>query len=330
MTGGADLKVVFMGTPDFAVPSLREIFKNPAFQVAGVVTQPDRPKGRGNKLTAPPVKKAALELGVEVYQPKSVNTPEAYTKLVEWKPDLIAVVAFGQILKPNVLELPPLGCINVHASLLPKYRGAAPIQWAIINGETKTGVTTMFMEQGLDTGDIILQEELEILPEETSGELHDRLAVMGSHLLLRTLQLLAEGAALRRPQEDSEASYCPTIKREHEVIHWDKSAVQVVNHIRGLNPWPGSYTTLEEKTVKIWRASVSDRNGNMAEDAVPGQVVNVENKGIIVQTGKGQIVIEELQLQNRSRMSAEEFLRGNSIQPGKVLGGASPDHGYKG
>jgi len=318
-----------MGTPDFAVPSLLSIISDPELQVVGVVTQPDRPKGRGNKLTAPPVKQVALEHDLQVFQPRSVNIPEAYLQLKEWDPDVIVVVAFGQILKQHVLELPPLGCINVHASLLPRYRGAAPIHWAIINGETRTGITTMFMDQGLDTGDMILQEEIEIGPEETTGLLHDRLAELGGKLIVETLHLLRAGKAPRRKQDDSLATYAPVLTREHEVIDWTKDAIRIVNHIRGLNPWPGSYTTLRGKTLKIWRAYVSNDSADQI-DASPGQILNTGNKGIIVQTGNGRIAITELQLQNRSRMGADEFLRGHKLEPGEILGGASFDGGNKG
>lgn len=324
------MRVVYMGTPDFAVPSLKTIIGDPAFQIVGVVTQPDRPKGRGNQLAAPPVKKVALEFGLEVFQPDSINTAESYAKLVEWCPDVIVVVAFGQILKSNVLELPPSGCINVHASLLPKYRGAAPIHWAIIRGETKTGITTMFMEQGLDTGDIILSKELDIGPSETTGELHDRLADAGADVLLCTLHLLKQGEVPRRKQDESKASYAPVLKREHEEIDWRQSACRISNLIRGLNPWPGSYTTINDKIIKVWKAHVLE-TGEVSEAAfVPGEVVNVAEMGIIVQTGNGQIVITELQMQNRSRMSVDEFLRGNPVQTGIVMGGAAPNGGNQG
>lgn len=322
------MKLVFMGTPDFAVPSLKNLVQDSSLDIRGVVTQPDRPKGRGNKLTAPPIKKVALDFGLEVYQPDSINTEEAYARFVEWDPDVIVVVAFGQILKAQVLELPHLGCINVHASLLPRYRGAAPIHWAIINGETKTGITTMFMDQGLDTGDIILQEATDIGCEETTGELHDRLAVMGGSLLLRTLHLLEKGEVPRIPQEDGMSSYAPVIKREHEVVDWGQSAARIVNHIRGLNPWPGTYTTMDNRILKLWRSRIWEKE-KVIEDSVPGQVVDVGNKGIIVQAGKGQILLTELQMQNHKRMSAESFLRGNDLRPGNVLGGASPNAGNK-
>lgn len=323
------MRTVFMGTPDFAVPSLRRLLEDPNIEVVGVVTQPDRPKGRGNKMTPSPVKQVALEYGVEVFQPVSVNTTDAVERLALWSPQVIAVVAFGQILKPQVLELPAFGCINLHASLLPKYRGAAPIHWALINGETKTGVTTMYMDKGLDTGDIILQEELSIGVEETTGEVHDKLADLGGALLVRTLHLLSQGKAPRCPQEDSEATYAPVLTREHEEIHWDRDAVRIVNHIRGMNPWPGTFTTWGDRIVKLWRAQPWDAEIAVQGDSVPvtGQVVKTGNEGIIVQTGKGQLAVTELQLQNRCRMRAEEFLRGHSITVGEILGGAAPHGG---
>ena len=306
-----------MGTPDFAVPSLKKMIEAPALQVVGVVTQPDRPKGRGNKLTAPPIKALALDSGIEVFQPQTVNSEEAYSKLKEWGPEAIVVVAFGQILKSAVLELPPLGCINVHGSLLPKYRGAAPIHWAIINGEKTTGVTTMYMDPGMDTGDIILQEELSIGLLETIGELHDRMAALGGKVLLATLDLLGQGKAPRRPQEDREATYAPLLKKEHEVLDWGRSALEVVNHIRGMNPWPGAHTTLHGKVLKIWRAHQIEHG---TDNGGKGKVVAVENQGIIVQTGLGQVIVTELQMQARSRMAAGEFLRGYPVKPGEVLG----------
>jgi methionyl-tRNA formyltransferase len=322
--GGAFLKAVFMGTPDFAVPSLTKMIGDPEIEIVGVVTQPDRPRGRGNKMTPSPVKRLALDCGLDLFQPESINTPQSYSKVAEWDPEVIVVVAFGQILKPHILELPPLECINVHASLLPRYRGAAPIHWAVINGERKTGVTTMYMDQGMDTGDIILQEELAIGELETTGEVHDRLARLGADVLLRTLHLIREGQAPRSPQDDSKASYAPLLTREHEVIDWGLSAAQIVNHIRGLNPWPGSFTTWKGKTIKLWRAHVWD-NGKNAARGLAGQVVIAGKEGIIVQTGKGLIAITELQMQNRSRLDAESFLRGNSMKPGEILGGVSPN-----
>lgn len=306
-----------MGTPDFAVPSLQAIIDSPNHQVIGVVTQPDRPKGRGNKLTPPPIKVLALDSGIEVFQPQSVNTEEAYARLREWNPDVIAVVAFGQLLKAHVLEVPPLGCINVHGSLLPKYRGAAPIHWAIIKGEETTGVTTMFMDVGMDTGDIILQEELTISPPETMGELHDRMAVVGGRVLVTTLDLLEQGKAPRRKQEDGEATYAPILTKEHEILDWGKTAFEVVNHIRGMNPWPGAHTTLDGKVLKIWRAHQIQYCPDTGQ---VGQVVGTSNEGIIIQAGSGQVVITELQMQNKSRMAACDFLRGYPVTAGDNLG----------
>lgn len=312
------MKIVFMGTPDFAVPSLRKLIEEPDFQVVGVVTQPDRPKGRGNKITPPPVKTVAVEAGIEVFQPQTVNSEDAYAKLKEWAPEVIIVVAFGQILKSKVLELPPQGCINVHASLLPKYRGAAPIHWAIIRGEKTTGITTMFMDAGMDTGDIILQEEIAIGPLETAGELHDKLAVLGAEVLLSTLRLFGSGSVPRQKQDDREATYAPSLTKEDELIDWSRNAVDIVNHIRGMNPWPGTYTRLQGKILKIWRAQVLNSN-EKREKGVPGEVLNAGEQGIIVQAGCGQVAVSELQMQNRSKMSAEDFMRGNQIV-GEVLG----------
>jgi len=316
------LKIVFMGTPAFAVPSLRRIAGEPKFKVVGVVTQPDRPKGRGRKISSPPVKKLAEELGLEVFQPDSVNSKEALEIISNWKPDVIVVVAFGQILGSNVLSLPPLGCINLHASLLPKYRGAAPIQWAIINGESKTGVTTMFMDEKLDAGDIILQEEVVIGPDETAGELHGKLAKVGSGLLVKSLYMLAEGKVTGKKQDDRLASYAPVLTRKDEKINWEKSAVEIVNRIRGMNPWPGAYTMLNGSILKIWRAKVYKHD---FKAGIPGKVVKVSKEGFIVQAGRGQVLVTEVQPQNKAKMLAGDFIRGRKIQEGCIFEAASSD-----
>jgi len=306
-----------MGTPEFAVPSLRLIAENPDLEIVGVVTQPDRPKGRGKKLKAPPVKELALEFGLPLIQPVFVNSQEALDIISQWNPDVIAVVAFGQILKPHLLSLPPMGCINLHASLLPKYRGPAPIHWAVINGERVTGVTTQFMSEKLDAGDIILQEEVEIGPEETAGELHDRLADIGSRLLVKTLILLAQGRVEPQKQDESMVSYAPLLTPKDEIINWNRGAFEIVNHIRGMNPWPGVYTKLNGRILKIWRAKVYDEESVLD---VPGKVVDFVEEGFVVQTGRGQVVVVEVQPEGKSKMSASNFIIGRNIEKGQILG----------
>jgi len=306
-----------MGTPEFAVPSLRLIAENPDFEIVGVVTQPDRPKGRGKKLKAPPIKELALELGLPIIQPVSVNSQEALDVISQWKPDVIVVVAFGQILKPQLLSLPPKGCINLHASLLPKYRGPAPIHWAIINGENVTGVTTQFMSEKLDAGDIILQEEVEIGPEETAGELHDRLADVGAVLLVKTLKLLAQGKAEPKKQDESKVSYAPLLTSKDEVVNWNKEAFKIVNHIRGMNPWPGVYTKLNGRILKIWRAKVYDEE--LVSD-VPGKVLDFVEEGFVVQAGQGQVLVVEVQPEGKPKMTAADFIIGRNIEKGHILG----------
>lgn len=248
------MRIIFMGTPEFAVPSLKALYTS-GHEIAAVVTQPDRPKGRGHKLTPPPVKLAAQEAGLHVYQPVRIRDPEFIDTLKRVSPQLIAVVAFGQILPKDILELPVYGCINVHASILPKYRGAAPIHWAVINGETETGVTIMQMDEGLDSGDIILSEKIPVSPEDTTGTVHDKLAGLGAQLLVKAVQLISEGRAERIPQDHGAATYAPLLNKDTEKIDWAKSAVEICNLVRGLNPWPGAYTLLRDKILKIWQAS---------------------------------------------------------------------------
>ncbi|CRZ34666.1 methionyl-tRNA formyltransferase [Herbinix hemicellulosilytica] len=309
------MKVIFMGTPDFAVNTLREIVKA-GHEVVGVVTQPDKAKGRGGKLCFPEVKEAALELNLPVYQPVKVKDPEFIQKVKDLKPDVIVVAAFGQILPKDILDIPPYGCINVHASLLPKYRGAAPIQAAIINGEKETGVTIMHMDVGLDTGDMILQEKIQISDDETGGSLHDKLAVLGAKLLVKALEQIKEGTAIRVPQDDSQATYAKMLDKEMGNIDFTKPAVYIERLIRGLNPWPSAYTKLNGKTLKLWKAKVKEYSAG----AKPGEVVEVNKDSIVVMTGKDALEILELQLEGKKRLSADEFLRGYKIEKGIVLG----------
>lgn len=307
--------IVFMGTPDFAVPSLKIIIDN-QYPIKAVVTQPDRPKGRGGKLTPPIVKYEALKHGLHVLQPEKLLGKFIET-LESLKPDLIVVAAYGKILPKKVLEMPLLGCINLHASLLPKYRGAAPIHRAIMNGDRITGVTTMYMAEGMDTGDIILSKETKIKDDETAGSLHDRLALIGRDLLLETIELAARGLAPRKAQNDREASYAPPLKREEEVIVWGKKAVEIFNQIRGMNPWPGAYTFWKDKRLKVWKSEVV----RVETGFNPGEIIELDQEGIVVGTGKGALKLLEVQLSGAKKMSASSFLRGNKLSAGTYLGG---------
>lgn len=304
-----------MGTPDFAVSTLKEIVKA-GHEVIGVVTQPDKVKGRGGKLSFPEVKEAALKLNLPVYQPVKVREPEFVDKIRQLKPEVIVVAAFGQILPKEILDIPPFGCINVHASLLPKYRGAAPIQAAIINGEKETGVTIMHMDVGLDTGDIILQEKIPIAADETGGSLHDKLAGLGAKLLVKVLKQLEDGTAMRIPQDNAGATYVKMLSKEMGNIDFTQPAQYIERLIRGLDPWPSAYTKLNGKTLKLWKARVREYSSG----AKPGEVVEVNKDSFAVMTGKDALEILELQLEGKKRLSAEEFLRGYRMEKGTVLG----------
>lgn len=309
------MRIVFMGTPDFAVGTMVALAEA-GHEIILAVTQPDRPKGRGKKMQASPVKDAAVPLGIEVYQPSRVREPECVEHLRGYEPDIIVVAAFGQILPKEILDIPPYGCVNVHASLLPKYRGAAPIQWSILNGDEATGVTTMRMDEGMDTGDIILQREVQIGPKETGGSLFDRLSREGASLCVQTLERIADGTAVYTPQDDSQATYTKMMKKELGDLDWSRPAVELERRVRGLNPWPSAYTQLRGKTLKIWEAEVLPENA----DAAPGEVAGSGKEGIRVQTGGGQLLLKEVQLEGKKRMAADAFLRGYPLQPGEVLG----------
>jgi methionyl-tRNA formyltransferase len=308
------LRVVYMGTPDFAVPCLDRLMAD-GHELVAVVTQPDRPKGRGQKLTASPVKAAATGHGLTVFQPEKIKTPEFLAKLKTLRPDVIVVVAFGQFLPRTILELPPLGCINVHASLLPRYRGAAPIHWAIMNGETVTGVTTMYMDAGMDTGDMILKAEVPIGPDETTGQLHDRLSALGAEVLSATLAQVAAGTAPRHPQNSAAASYAPLLTREVERIDWLSPATAVHNRVRGLCPWPGAYCLHQERPLKVWASEIVPS----AVGGQAGQVMAVGDAGVVVATGEGAVRLTAVQPENRRRMGAGEYARGYGLTAGEVL-----------
>ena len=302
-----NLKIVFMGTPDFAVPCLKTLNEN--YEVIAVITQPDRPKGRGQKLTPSPIKEYALEHNLTVLQPEKIKTSETEEQLKKLAPDLIVVVAFGQILSKAILDIPQLGCINVHASLLPKYRGAAPIHWSIINGETKTGITTMYMDVGLDTGDMILKEEVSISAKMNTGELHDTLMNIGAKTLLQTIKQIAEGSVVRNKQNDAKASYAPLLTKELERINWLLPAQEIYNLVRGLNPWPVAFSIFKGKKLKIWQTKVID---TVATGEI-GTVLSITETGFTVQTGKGILEILELQPESKRKMTAKDFVCGNQI-----------------
>lgn len=309
------MRVIFMGTPDFAVSTLQAIHEA-GHQVCLVVTQPDKPKGRGKAMQFTPVKEYAVEHGMEVFQPVKIREQECVEKLREYEADIMVVAAFGQILPKEILEMTKFGCINVHASLLPKYRGAAPIQWVIIDGEKESGVTIMQMNEGLDTGDMISKVVVPIETDETGGSYHDKLAAAGAKLCVETMKKIEAGEAQRTPQKDEDSCYAKMLHKELGAIDFNKEAVEIERLIRGLNPWPSAYTTLHEKTLKIWSASVEDKE----YEGEIGAIVNKSKKDITVKTGKGALVIKELQLAGKKRMTTEAFLLGYDVQVGEVLG----------
>ncbi|WP_296626877.1 methionyl-tRNA formyltransferase [uncultured Negativibacillus sp.] len=295
------MKIVFMGTPEFAEASLQKLLETD-HQIVGVFTQPDKPKGRGYKLVAPPVKELALAHNIPVFQPQKMRDGTALDILQELQPDLIAVVAYGKILPKEILELPRYGCINVHGSLLPKYRGAGPIQWSVINGESVTGVTTMYMGEGLDTGDMILKKETPIGENETYGELHDRLKEIGAQALVETIELIEQGKAPREVQDNSLSSYAPMLDKQIARLDFTKDAQTLHNLIRGLSPWPVAHTTVDGKLLKVHRAVLASGKGQ------PGEVV--DSKKFIVACKEGALELLEVQLEGGKRMKGEDFLRG--------------------
>ena len=310
------MRIVFMGTPEFAVPSLQALI-DAGYEVVGVVTQPDRPVGRKKTLTPPPVKVLALEHNIPVLQFERIRRPEGREALEALKPDLFVTAAFGQILSQKVLDIPQLGTVNVHASLLPEYRGSAPINWCIVLGEKKAGVTTMMTDIGIDTGDMLLRDEVEIGENETAEELTERLAKLGAGTLIRTLKALEDGTLVRTPQDQEKSSYQPMLTREMGEMDWNKSAQQLHDLVRGLYPWPGAYTTMEGGVLKVWVSRVAD----MTADAVPGTIVKASAKeGLFVACGQGVLQIVEMQAPGSKRMNARDYLRGKPMQEGTVLG----------
>lgn len=308
------MRIVFMGTPEIAVPSLERLISD-GHDLCAVVTQPDRPKGRGKKLAFSPVKEAAMRHELEILQPEKASQPDFLDRLRELNPDIIVVIAFGQILRKEVLDLPKYGCVNVHVSLLPKYRGAAPINWAIINGEEKTGVTTMFMDEGLDTGDIIKTREFSLDDEINAGQLHDIMMEEGADVLSQTVKAIEDGTAERISQNDDESIYAPMMDRNLGHIDFKKSAVSIHNLVRGTVPWPGAWCESPYGKIKIWKTRI----GQGQTDREPGTIVSVDKQGIEVACGMGMLLIEEIQMPNKKRMHVSEYIKGNTIEIGKVL-----------
>ena len=307
------MKVVFMGTPEFAVPTLEALIEN--HNVAAVITQPDKPKGRGKKMIYPVVKEKAIEHNITVHQPLKVKDKEFVDIIKSYEPDVIVVVAFGQILSEDILNIPKYGCINVHGSLLPKYRGAAPIQWSIINGEKFGGVTTMYMAKGLDSGDMILKAEEKIAEDDTYGTLYDRLSHIGADLLIQTLDLIEKGEAVRVQQNEAESTLAPMITRDMEHIDWNNTSRNIINLIKGLNPQPVAYTIYNDEKLKIWFAVKAEDNYK----GVPGEIVGVRKKDFIVKTKDSAVVVTEVQAQGGKRMTADAYMRGHAIEKGTVL-----------
>jgi methionyl-tRNA formyltransferase len=309
------IRILFMGTPDFAVPILKTLVEE-QYHVVGVVTQPDRPKGRRRRLSSPPVKEAAVEFGLPVLQPDRLRDPDAVQQILNLQPDLVVTAAYGQLLPEAILQQPKYGCINVHASLLPKYRGGAPIHWAIINGEEKTGISIMYMVKEMDAGDILSQQAIPITQQDHVGSLHDRLSQLGATMIKDLLPSLIKGEVTPVPQDHSQATYAYNIRPEDEWIDWSRTAEQIDCHIRGLHPWPVASTTWNQKRVKIWWAKpLSERSTER-----PGTILKMEKDGITVATGDGVIQITELQLEGKKRMSVADFLGGAKMKVGERFG----------
>lgn len=311
------IRIVYMGTPDFAVEPLEAIIKA-GYEVAAVVTQPDKQKGRGKEVKMTPVKVCALRHGIPVFQPVKIKEPEAVAELEKYQADLFVVAAFGQLLSEEILNMPEYGCINIHASLLPAYRGAAPIQWAVLNGEKESGVTIMQMDKGLDTGDMLLKRSVELSPKETGDSLHDKLMHLGAELIVEALSKLEKGELVPEKQKDELSSYAKKLTKAMGQIDWSKDAVSLERWIRGLNSWPSAYTFFGGKTLKIWEAQVTEENG--AQKAEPGQVVSVSRESFTVACGQGELQILSLQLEGKKRVLTREFLLGYQVEPGMILG----------
>jgi methionyl-tRNA formyltransferase len=316
------MRIVFCGTPEFAVPSLRALLANPEFAVEAVITQPDRPRGRGQHVSPSPVKEEAAQVGVRIYQPASMKSDEARDFIAEIKPDTVVIIAYGQIIPRRLLDIPRLGWMNLHGSLLPKYRGAAPIAWAIVNGEPKTGLTTMRLDPGLDTGPILMQREIEIGSDDTAPELAKRMAELGAPLVADSLIKLNRGEITPNPQDSTQASFAPILTKEHGRIDWSLTSGEIYNRIRGLAPWPGAYSTFRGRLCHIWgRPSAPAAAGDAAGTWEPGSLI-VSNAVIEVVCGKGtRLQLEAVQLEGRKRISAPEFVNGARLASGEHFGG---------
>jgi len=310
------MNILFMGTPEFAIPSLKALVEN-GYNVVGVVTQPDKRKGRGKKYASPPVKTCALELGIPVYQPDRVRDTEFLTTFGEISPDMVVLVAFGQILPKELVDSPRLGCLNVHPSLLPKYRGAAPINWPIINGDKKTGVTIMLIDEGMDSGDILLQKETDIDIDDTFDDLHEVLSRMGAELLIKAIGGVVDGTLAGTPQDASLATFAPRLTRETGYINWDEKPATIVNLIRGLSSHPGAYSFLGDKKLKIFYAVAGTETSSGEKE--PGETGRLMEAGLQVATRDGHVYLKEVQIEGKRRMFIEEFMRGHSLSPGNIL-----------
>lgn len=308
--------IIFFGTPDFAVPALKSLVER-GHRVLGVVTQPDRPRGRGRKLGVSPVKETALALGLQVLQPEKASDPAFCSQINGLAPDLLVVIAFGQILKKNLLEIPGWGALNIHASLLPRYRGAAPIQWALLNNESRTGLSAMRMDEGLDTGPVLYQEEIDISENETAGELHDRLSEMAGKFLLKVLEHWAQGKLMVLEQDDAQASYAPKINRDMALIDWGRNTAAIHGQIRALDPWPGATTTVRGRQLKVFSSRMVIVRGRSEH---PGRIVETSDAGLVVETGDGLVEIGMLQIPGKRRLPAADFLRGMPLVEGTILG----------
>jgi len=308
------LRIIFMGTPDFGASSLKALIDGPD-NIVAVITQPDRPKGRGKKLTPPPVKILAETAGIPVLQPATIRTEEFRNGLLSYQPDLVVVTAYGKILPPSLLELAPMGCINVHGSLLPQHRGAAPIQWAVIKGDSEVGVTVIRMDEGMDTGDILLKSSITTTPDETSGTLFIKLAQLGSETLLRAIQGLKDGTIAVTPQDHSQATEAPMLKKTDGSIDWSKSAGELESLIRGLDPWPSAFCFLGTKRLRLFSPEIVYK----ANDAQPGSLLRSDKRGLLVACGKDTLLIKEVQPEGKKRMPVEAFLCGCSLKPGALL-----------
>lgn len=304
------MRIIYMGTPEIAATILKKLLEYPEYEVVLAVTQPDRPKGRSGALAMSEVKQLALEENIPVFQPEKIKDPENVEYLKKFNADIIVVAAFGQILSKEILDLPPKGCINVHASLLPKYRGAAPIQWAIIDGETETGITIMQMDEGLDTGDMLLKKEIPIMPDETGGSLHDKLAVLGGEALVEVLELLKDGSISGVPQGEATTRYAAMLNKKMGKLNFGKPAEELDRYVRGMNPWPSAYAFLEGKMIKIWQCMVSSV---VPAGLQPGDVYGIDKNGFYIATGDGGLRILKLQAEGKRAMTAAEFLRGKDL-----------------